>query len=129
MRLLPFTVAAMLAASSVLPPAQAAGGDQLVASICDYVKSNDKKRLRKKLKESRVKLRNVYSGISCDGQSLLRTAMTNQADNVGSFIAKRLSKKDLTAAEADGQTILAWAEGNGYGASAISTTIKGKVGG
>lgn len=129
MRLLPITVAVTLAAYSFVPPAQAAGGDQLVASICDYVKSNDKKRLRKKLKESRVKLRNVYSDVSCDGSSLLRTAMTNNADKVGSFIAKRLSKKELTKTEADGLTVLAWAESNGYGSGDISTTIKGKVGG
>lgn len=129
MRLLPMTVAALLAASSFVPPAQAAGGDQLVASICDYVKSNDKKRLRKKLKESRVKLRNVYSDVSCDGSSLLRTAMTNNAEKVGSFIAKRLSKRELVKAEADGKTILAWAESNGYGGGNISATIKEKIGG
>ena len=34
--------------------------DQLAASICDYVAANDKSRIRKKLKETRVKLRNIY---------------------------------------------------------------------
>ena len=73
MRLLPVAIAALIGSSFVSVPA-IADTDQLVANICDYVKSDDKNRLRKKMKESRVKLRNVYSSISCDGSSLLRTA-------------------------------------------------------
>ena len=37
--------------------------DELVASICDYVAADDKNRLRKKLDDSRLKLRNIYDDI------------------------------------------------------------------
>ena len=48
MRLMPaaVAVAVLIAASSVSAPA-VANTDQLVANICDYVKSDDKNRLRK----------------------------------------------------------------------------------
>lgn len=130
MRLMPVALAALLGFSYVSVPttAKAAEADPLVASICDYVKANDKNRLRKKLKESRVKLRQVYSGISCDGQSLLRTAYTTNANDAGEFVAKRLSVNELSVAEADGMTIQAWAEANGHGANPITAAVKERLG-
>ena len=130
MRLMPaaVAVAVLIAASSVSAPA-VANTDQLVANICDYVKSDDKNRLRKKLKEARVKLRNIYSGLSCDGSSLLRTAYNSNANDVGEFIAKRLPGSDLSVAEADGKTILDWANANGHSGSPITAAINDRVGG
>ncbi len=128
MRLLPVAIAALIGSSFVSVPA-IADTDQLVANICDYVKSDDKNRLRKKMKESRVKLRNVYSSISCDGSSLLRTAYKSNAGNVGEFIAKRMPSSDLAAPEADGKAILDWASASGYDASEITTAIKDRLGG
>ncbi|SQH78182.1 conserved exported protein of unknown function [Shewanella benthica] len=128
MRLLPTSIAAIIVVSSSSMPVQA-NSDQLAANICNYVQTNDKNRLRKKLKENRVKLRNIYSAVTCDGNSLLRTAMKNGSDKVGTFIAKRLAVSELTAAEADGKTITDWAEANGHGASAITAAIKKRTAG
>ena len=55
--------------------------EQLAASICDYVGADDKSRIRKKLKESRVKLRNIYAGISCGGNNLIRHAIMHNFTN------------------------------------------------
>ncbi|MCL1089617.1 DUF3718 domain-containing protein [Shewanella profunda] len=131
MRLMPVALAALIGFSYISVPTQAAaaGADPLVASICDYVKANDKNRLRKKLKESRVKLRQIYSGISCDGQSLLRTAYGASANDAGEFVAKRLSVTELNVPESDGMTIQAWAEANGHGASPITAAVKERLGG
>ncbi len=128
MRLLPTTIAAILAASAFSLPVQA-NSDQLAANICNYVQTDDKNRLRKKLKENRVKLRNIYSGVTCDGDSLLRTAMKSGSDKVGTFVAKRLSVNDLSAAEADSMTIIAWADANGHSGSAITSAIKERIAG
>lgn len=128
MRLMPVAIAVLIAASSVSVPA-VANTDQLVANICDYVKSDDKNRLRKKLKEARVKLRNIYSGVNCDGSSLLRTAYNSNANDVGEFIAKRLPASDLSAAEADGTSIIDWANANGHSGSAITAAIADRLGG
>ncbi|MGE6435331.1 DUF3718 domain-containing protein [Shewanella baltica] len=129
MRLMPVALAALIGFSYITVPTPAvADVDPLVASICDYVKANDKNRLRKKLKESRVKLRQIYSGISCDGASLLRTAYGASANDAGEFVAKRLSVTELSVAEADGMTIQAWAEANGHGDSPITAAVKERLG-
>ncbi|MDT3293966.1 DUF3718 domain-containing protein [Shewanella sp. SP2S2-6] len=129
MRLMPVALAALIGLSYITVPTPAvAGVDPLVASICDYVKANDKNRLRKKLKESRVKLRQIYTGISCDGASLLRTAYGASANDAGEFVAKRLSVTELSVAEADGMTIQAWAEANGHADSPITAAVKERLG-
>ena len=128
MRLLPVALAALIAASFVSTSAEA-NTDQLVANICDYVKSNDKNRLRKKLKENRVKLRNIYDGVSCDGNSLLRTAYNSNSLEVGEYIAKRLPAGDLNSPEADGKSILDWANANGHSGSAITAAVQSRISG
>lgn len=130
MRLLPLSIATLIVASSISVSSTAlANQDQLAANICNYVQADDKNRLRKKLKESRVKLRNIYSGVSCDGDSLLRTALKSGSNKVGTFVAKRLPASDLNEAEADGQSIIAWAESNGHGESEITAAIKERIAG
>ncbi|QYJ85448.1 DUF3718 domain-containing protein [Shewanella mesophila] len=129
MRLLPTTIAVVIAASAYTYTVPVHANDQLAANICNYVHADDKNRLRSKLKETRVKLRNVYQGLTCDGDSLLRFAMKSGANDVGSFMAKRLSTDDLTAKEADGKTVVEWAEANGHGGSEITAAIKDRISG
>ncbi len=130
MRLLSMSIATLFVASSISISTPAlANQDQLGANICNYVVSDDKNRLRKKLKESRVKLRNIYDGVSCNGDSLLRVAMKSGSNAVGTFVAKRLPVSDLGKAEADGQTIIAWAESNGHAGSEITSAIKSRIAG
>ena len=130
MRLLPLSLATLIAASLISVPSTAlANQDQLAANICNYVQADDKNRLRKKLKESRVKLRNIYSGVSCNGDSLLRVALKSGSNKVGTFVAKRLPAADLGSAESDGSTIVAWAESNGHSGSEITAAIKERIAG
>ncbi|MCK8043867.1 MULTISPECIES: DUF3718 domain-containing protein [Shewanella] len=130
MRLLSVSLATLMVASSIsISSTATANQDQLAANICNYVQADDKNRLRKKLKESRVKLRNIYSGVSCNGDSLLRTALKSGSNKVGTFVAKRLPASELGSAEADGQTIVAWAESNGHGGSEITSAIKSRIAG
>ena len=37
----------------------------LATALCDYTKTNDRNNIRKKLKRFKLKIRNVYSDISC----------------------------------------------------------------
>ena len=96
---------------------------QLAVSICEYVAKDNKGRLRKKLKEARVKLRNIYDGISCGGNSLLRHAMINGADKAGTFIVKKLPAKYLA-----GSGDFDWAQSNGHGGTATAAAIKSRAG-
>ncbi|TKB50924.1 DUF3718 domain-containing protein [Ferrimonas aestuarii] len=103
--------------------------EQLIANICQYVQADNKSRLRKKLKESRVKVRAIYSGVKCNGESMVRSAMTNNADGVGVFLVKKLSVTQLQEKEGDGMSLLEWASANGHGASATAGEIQKRIGG
>jgi len=111
----------LLANLIVSKPVYAA--DALVISICNFVAADDKNRLRKKLRSSKVKLRNIYDGIACNGMSLLQFAMQKNSVNVGQYIVKRLPSGKL-AKGAD----LTWADANGFSDSAITTAIKERIG-
>ncbi len=112
----------VLIATSLVAPATAKANEQLFISVCGYVKANDKSKLRKKLKEGRVTLRNIYSDLKCNDQNLLQTAYGSGADEVGEFIVKRVSSKALKASN-----IYDWAKGNGHGASPITAALKSKL--
>ncbi|MBY5922398.1 DUF3718 domain-containing protein [Ferrimonas balearica] len=128
MRFTAFLMAAGLAASSLTySPVTHANVDQLVASVCDYVAADDKNRLRKKLKDARIKLRAIYDGVSCNGNSLLRTAMLSNAQDVGVYLVKQMPRESLSAAESDGQTVMQWAESQGLAESPIAAEISARA--
>ena len=83
-----------------------------LANICTIVKADDKGELRKKMKkvqaDYKLKLPDYYSGISCKGMSLIRFAFSNDAEDVGKLMIKKMPKSILIAPEADGKTLRAW---------------------
>ena len=123
MRLLPtlFCGAALTVAALVSPVAVA--DDQLAASMCDYVAADDKNRLRKVLSDYRLRLRNIYDGVVCNGESLIRHAFKSNAADVGEFIVKQLPG---SAVSASGD--IAWAEANGFSASPLLAVLKSRAG-
>ncbi|MCS4306679.1 hypothetical protein M2404_001002 [Rheinheimera pacifica] len=123
MRLLPtlFCGAALSITALVSPVAVA--DDQLAASMCDYVAADDKNRLRKVLSDYRLRLRNIYDGVVCNGESLIRHAFKNNAADVGEFIVKQLPG---SAVSASGD--IAWAEANGFTASPLLAVLKSRAG-
>ncbi|SEI08751.1 Protein of unknown function [Rheinheimera pacifica] len=123
MRLLPtlFCGAALSVAALVSPVAVA--DDQLAASMCDYVAADDKNRLRKVLSDYRLRLRNIYDGVVCNGESLIRHAFKSNAADVGEFIVKQLPG---SAVGASGD--IAWAEANGFAASPLLAVLKSRAG-
>eukprot|EP00534_Pseudo-nitzschia_fraudulenta_P006179 CAMPEP_0201188848 /NCGR_PEP_ID=MMETSP0851-20130426/136477_1 /ASSEMBLY_ACC=CAM_ASM_000631 /TAXON_ID=183588 /ORGANISM="Pseudo-nitzschia fraudulenta, Strain WWA7" /LENGTH=113 /DNA_ID=CAMNT_0047474563 /DNA_START=10 /DNA_END=348 /DNA_ORIENTATION=+ len=92
--------------------AQANDVNEALANICTIVQADDKGELRKKMRrvqsDFKLKLRDYYSGVSCGGQSLIRTALTNNAVEVGTLLVKKMPSKDLSEPESDGKTLQAW---------------------
>ncbi len=111
------TFALAVVGASLVTPVQAASVDAL-NGICENVAADNKSRFRKKLKESGLKLRNVYDSISCGGENLVRYAMTKNANSVGSYIVKRMPASHFAAS---GDT--EWANSKGLSASPIVATI------
>lgn len=116
-------LAAAIASGSFAYTAPAQADDQLAISICEYIAADDKNRLRSKLKSSRVKIRNIYDAVLCNGNNLLRHAIESNAIDAGEYVVKNLSKSSLE----DG-AVIAWAESNGHGGSALIPVIKDRAG-
>ncbi|PCH94469.1 MAG: hypothetical protein COB83_11505 [Gammaproteobacteria bacterium] len=88
-------VASILAGSiAIVPTAQA---DNLSLRICEYVQANDKNRLRSFLKQKRLKIRKIYSDLSCNGDNLLIFAAKSKSLEVGEFIIGKLPSKKVKA--------------------------------
>ena len=102
-----------------------------LANICNIVQADDKGELRKKMRsvesDYRLKLHDYYTGISCDGQSLIRAAIKNNAVEVGTLLVKKMPSRDLTAPEADGKTLQAWIAEQGLQDSPIAAELSGRI--
>lgn len=99
-------------------PAESRDVASFLAGVCENVANDNKGRFRKKLKSASVKLRNVYDGVTCGGLPLVRYAMQNNAQSVGTFIVKRMPSSHF-AESGD----LDWANANGFGDSKIAKAI------
>lgn len=124
------TFVAMLATVSLLiviqpvSPAYAGGGQQIALLICNNIKGNDKYRLRKLLKENRLKVKKIYGAVQCDGLSMIRYSIKNNATAVGVFLVKRVPGS-IIASNKD----IAWATENGFADNEITAAMKKRVGG
>jgi hypothetical protein len=121
-----------IAASSlfVAGNAQANVGEAL-QNICTIVKADDKSELRKKMKRVQsdfsLRIKDYYSGVSCGGNSLIRTAMLSNAVETGTLIVKKMPKSDLSAPEKDGKTVAAWADEQGLSSSPIYQALQKRI--
>ncbi|MBT80383.1 MAG: hypothetical protein CL587_08340 [Alteromonadaceae bacterium] len=110
--------------------AQADINDDL-ANICTIVQADDKGELRKKIRlvesDYRLKLRDYYSGISCGGNSLIRTAIINNAVETGTLLVKKMPKSDLDSPENDGKTLQAWVNETGNQGSPIADVLSKRL--
>ncbi|MCC5880643.1 MAG: DUF3718 domain-containing protein [Idiomarina sp.] len=101
----------------IAKPAQAQ--QDLALNLCTYVQGDDRMRMRQRIREERVRLRQIYDGVMCNGMSLIQFALSNGSDDIGTFIVSQLPASALSRA---GE--LEWAESNGYGDTAIANAIR-----
>jgi len=111
--------------------AQANDINEALANICTIVQADDKGEFRKKMRsvqsDFKLKLRDYYSGISCGGQSLIRTALSSNAVEVGTLLVKNMPSKDLAEPESDGKTLQAWIAEKGLQSSPISAELNDRI--
>lgn len=67
-------------------------GFNIAQNICEYVAVDDKSRLRKLLKSKRLKLRNVFGDVLCNGDNILLFSAKNNANEIGELLIKKLPK-------------------------------------
>ncbi len=77
---------------------------RLAVSLCEAAKTDDRSGMRKKLRSAKIRLRQIYPGIRCGSEgSLLRVATLSNSLEAATFIATKIGKNDLEAAEEDGK--------------------------
>lgn len=113
---------AVLASAYLAAPA-AVAQDQWATSLCEYTKTDDKNRVRKVLSDNKVNVRKIYDAIQCNGDSLIKFAMRNDAYETGSFFVKQMPAKALVTEDLE-----AWAAANGFAASPLINDIKARIG-
>lgn len=111
----------VVSALSTSAPAQAGDVASFLAGVCDNVATDNKSRFRKKLKNAGVKLRNIYDGVTCGGETLIRYAMQKDANSVGVFMVKR-----MPASHFGGSGDLDWAKSNGFGDTKVAKAIEAR---
>ena len=75
----------------------------------------------------RLKLHDYYGGVSCNGKSLIRTAIESNAVDVGTLLVKKMPSRELQNPEADGKTLQAWIAENGFQSSPIASEISDRI--
>ena len=110
---------AMLATHSM--PAEAVDLNVSLEGLCETVSSDDKSRFRKKLKDSNVKLRQIFDKVYCGEYNLLQFAIKSEAIQTGSYMVKRMPKSYFEAG-----VDLSWAKSNGFDSSPILVTIENR---
>ena len=124
-------VSAIAAGLMIHSATASASVEDSLANICNIVKANDKSELRKKMKsvqnDYRLRLGDYYGGITCGGNSLIRTAILNEAVDTGTLLVKRLPKTKLKEPEKDGLELAKWIEANGHSGSPIASVVQKRL--
>ena len=123
MKLLPSIVCSAMVAGAMLFSPVASADQQLAASMCDFVAADDRNRFRKVLSDYRLRLRNIYDGVVCNGESLIRHAFRSDANDVGEFIIRQLPGSQLA-----GSGDVEWAQANGFGDTPLFASLQDRAG-
>ena len=86
-------IASLLVGTAIFTPTTQA--EELSLRICEYVQANDKNRLRGFLKQNKLKIRNIYDGLLCNGDNLLIFAAKSNSLEIGEFIIGKLPAKKV----------------------------------
>lgn len=115
-------VAAMIVLSASVAVVKPVQAQDLALNLCTYVQGDDRTRMRQRIREERVRLRQVYDGVRCNGLSLIQFALTSGSDDIGVFITSQLPGSTL---ESSGE--LEWAESNGYGSTDTVQAMRARI--
>jgi hypothetical protein len=76
--------------TSALLIAPVSYADNTGLRICEYIKANDKSRLRTYLKQNKIKIKNIFDEMRCNKQDLIVFSASNQSLEVGEFIIGKI---------------------------------------
>lgn len=105
-----------------------ASANAVAEGLCTAISADDRQRLRTILSNHNMRLRNIYSGVRCNGYSMLQFAITAEAAQVGEMITRQLPASAIEDDTVNGETMLNWAESSGYGSSAVVDAVRSRLG-
>jgi len=113
-----YLLIAVLMTSMVFSTAPAKADDlkRLANSLCDYAQHNSRSSMRKKLRQARIRLLQIYATVRCkaadgfEGGSMLRVATYFGSFEAAKYIVSQIGVKGIAANRRDGKNITAWTE-------------------
>ena len=128
LKIVSYGLATAMVVSMLTLPANSApvqyrfASEDIALVFCAYVRDNDTMRLQNKMRELRIRMRDVYTNIRCNGASLVQFALKTDSQDVGSFIVRSVTLKDLREAGD-----FEWASSEGYTNTAIGQALKERI--
>lgn len=86
------TITLVLLATTYSEKTQA---QNVAKSLCEYVSADDKSRFRSFLKTNKLKIRNIFDNVKCNGQNLVAFASTSNAIDTGTLMLGKLPKSKV----------------------------------
>ncbi|AZQ84178.1 DUF3718 domain-containing protein [Colwellia sp. Arc7-635] len=74
---------------------ETAQANNVAKSLCEYVSVDDKSRLRSYLKSNKLKIRNIFDAVQCNGQNLVAFAGSSNAIETGTLMLGKLPKSTV----------------------------------
>ncbi|WP_165924715.1 DUF3718 domain-containing protein [Lysobacter sp. N42] len=119
--------AALIGNIAISTPAQASAA--IAESLCTAVSADDRQRFRTILDNHNVRLRNVYSGVRCNGYSMIQFAITAEAASVGELLIRQLPSRSIEEDTVNGVPVLEWAAQSGYSNSPVVSVVRERLAG
>lgn len=102
--------------------------NEIAEGLCTAISADDRQRLRTILSNHNMRVRNVYSGVRCNGYSMLQFAITAEASQVGDMITRQLPASMIEEDTVNGVSMLEWAESSGFGSSEVVASVRSRLG-
>lgn len=113
----------LLIIAGLVVSSSAMAQENIAVSLCSFVAEDNRNQVRKVLSDNKLNMRNIYSNIRCNNESLLQFAIRNDALDTGTFIVKQMPAKILADSDYEG-----WAAENGFADNPLVNIIKTRLG-
>lgn len=74
-------------------------GDELALLFCSQVRYNRTNEFRSTLREYRLRIRDVYPRVRCNGETMIQFSHRHQAADIGRLMVENLRAQDLEASQ------------------------------
>lgn len=78
-----------------LAPTTTYANENVGLRVCEYIKANDKGRLRSYMKQQKLKIRSIYGQIKCNDMNLMVFAAKHQALEAGEYLIGKIPAKKV----------------------------------